>query len=229
MGTISHNIEMIKKNLPSTVKLVAVSKYKPIENILEAYNIGQRAFGENRPQELQMKALALPKDIEWHFIGHLQSNKIKMVVPYAYLIHSVDTEKLFYEIVKYCKKEGCHSEILLEMHIAKEETKQGFSREELISLLDSINNTEGDILSQITIRGLMSMASFVNDESVIRGEFENLMETFHIIEAKNYPFLDNFNQLSYGMSNDYKIAAEMGSNIVRIGTSIFGPRDYNLQ
>lgn len=221
--SIKDNIITINKELPSATTLVAVSKFKPLEAIREAYNAGQRIFGESRPQELKMKAEALPKDIKWHFIGHLQSNKIKMVVPYVSLIHSIDSEKLLFEIDNYCINNSMKAEVLLEMHIAKEETKQGFSLDELLTLFDDLFFGNKS-LSCVTIRGLMAMATFTDDEVEIREEFASLIDSKKDIDERHYPFLDNFNQLSFGMTNDYRIAAEMGSTMVRIGTAIFGER-----
>lgn len=224
--SIASNIRKISDKLPSTVKLVAVSKFKPVEAVMEAYEAGQRLFGENRPQELKEKAEKMPSDIQWHFIGNLQSNKIKMVVPYASLIHSISSEKLLFEVESYCRRNDMHAEVLLEMFIATEETKQGFSKEELLSMLDRINSSEETRLERIRIRGLMGMASLTDDKEQIRAEFSKLLDAKKEILSRNYPYLDQFDQLSFGMSNDYEIAAEMGSTLVRVGTAIFGPRNY---
>lgn len=223
---IKENILQINKELPPSTKLVAVSKFKPVEAIKEAYDAGQRVFAESRPQELKLKAEELPKDIEWHFIGHLQTNKIKMVVPYATLIHSIDSERLLLEVGEYARKNGYTIGVLLELHIAQEETKQGFSAEEILDLLDRIgaDTLMQQKLSQLSFRGLMAMASFVDDEAQIRSEFSKLVSLNDEIKKRNYPFLDNFSELSFGMSGDYHIASEMGSTMVRIGTSIFGSR-----
>ena len=223
---IAENILQINKELPPSTKLVAVSKFKPVEAVQEAYDAGQRVFAESRPQELKMKVELLPKDIEWHFIGHLQTNKIKMVVPYATLIHSIDSERLLVEVGEYARKNGYRLGVLLELHIAQEESKQGFSAEEILDLLDRISADKElqDKFSNITFRGLMAMASFVDDEVQIRGEFSKLLALNEEIRKKGYPFLENFSELSFGMSGDYHIAAEMGSTMVRIGTSIFGSR-----
>lgn len=223
---IRNNIQNILNKLPSTTKLVAVSKFKPIEVVMQAYDAGQRLFGENRPQELKEKAETMPKDIQWHFIGNLQSNKIKMVAPYATLIHSISSEKLLFEVEAYCRKNNIYTEILLELFIASEETKQGFSKDELINLLDRLNNSEEMALKNLKIRGLMAMASFTDDKEQIKKEFSYLVDTKNEILERNYSYLDKFNQLSFGMSNDYEIAAQMGSTLVRVGTAIFGPRDY---
>ena len=222
--SISSEIERLNKELPSTVKLVAVSKFNPSEAIMEAYQAGQRIFGESRPQELLQKVQELPSDIQWHFIGHLQTNKLKMVLPYATLIHSVDSERLLKEINKYAVKNGLKVKCLLELFVAQEETKQGFSKEELLALMDSMQN---EPLEGVEICGLMGMASFVDDQQQIRGEFAALKETFDQIREKYISTHPNFNELSMGMSGDYKIAVEMGSTMVRIGTTIFGARNYN--
>ena len=222
--SISSEIERLNNELPSTVKLVAVSKFNPSEAIMEAYQAGQRIFGESRPQELLQKVQELPSDIQWHFIGHLQTNKLKMVLPYATLIHSVDSERLLKEINKYAVKNGLKVKCLLELFVAQEETKQGFSKEELLALMDSMQN---EPLEGVEICGLMGMASFVDDQQQIRGEFAALKETFDQIREKYISTHPNFNELSMGMSGDYRIAVELGSTMVRIGTTIFGARNYN--
>ena len=222
--SISSEIERLNNELPSTVKLVAVSKFNPSEAIMEAYQAGQRIFGESRPQELLQKVQELPCDIQWHFIGHLQTNKLKMVLPYASLIHSVDSERLLMEINKYAVKNNLKVKCLLELFVAQEETKQGFSKEELMQLMDKLQQQP---LEGVEICGLMGMASFVDDEQQIRGEFAALKQAFDQIREKYISTHPNFNELSMGMSGDYKIAVEMGSTMVRIGTTIFGARNYN--
>lgn len=231
--SIKENILKINKELPPAVKLVAVSKFKPSSDVMEAYGAWQRIFGESRPQELKAKAESLPKDIQWHFIGHLQSNKIKMVVPFVSLIHSVDTAKLLFEINDYCLRNDIPSvDVLLEMHIAMEETKQGFSLEEVLEVLDGIEAASAAgcekngcrPLSCVKIRGLMAMASFTDNTSKIRAEFSNLLSIKSTIDNRHYSFLKNFDQLSFGMTHDYRIAVEMGATLVRIGTAIFGVR-----
>ncbi len=226
-SVIARNIASIKNELPSEVTLVAVSKFKPNEDILQAYEAGQRVFGENRPQELKAKAEQLPKDIRWHFIGNLQSNKIKMVVPYAELIHSVESAKLLFEIEKYCRANGMTAQVLLEFHIATEESKHGLSREEAMQMLETINK-DPESLTCVTIRGVMSMASFTDDEKIIRSEFATLNEIYEQINSLGYPFLKDFNIKSFGMTGDYHIAVAMGSNMIRIGTKIFGARGVQL-
>ncbi|MBR5610228.1 MAG: YggS family pyridoxal phosphate-dependent enzyme [Bacteroidales bacterium] len=226
---IKEKILQINKELPPSTKLVAVSKFKPVEAIQEAYEAGQRVFAESRPQELKLKAESLPNDIQWHFIGHLQTNKIKMVVPYTKLIHSIDSERLLLEVADYARKHGYHTELLLELFIAQEESKQGFSADEILDLFDRVSSDPHlqERLSSVTFKGLMGMASFVDDETQIRAEFSKITSLMDEIKKRSYPFLNNFSELSFGMSGDYHIAAQMGSTMVRIGTSIFGDRNYN--
>lgn len=221
---IQNEIHRINNELPSTVKLVAVSKFNPVEAIKEAYDAGQRIFGESRPQELQQKVPQLPDDIKWHFIGHLQTNKLKMVLPYVEMVHSVDSGRLLMEMEKYAVKNGLKVKCLLELFVAQEESKQGFSEDELFELLDSL---EQKPLEGIDICGIMGMASFVEDRNQIRREFETLKRVFDKAREKYVSTLPNFNELSMGMSGDYKIAVECGSTMVRIGTTIFGARNYN--
>ena len=222
--SIGTQIEILKNELPSTVKLVAVSKFNPVEAIQQAYEAGQRIFGESRPQELQQKVALLPDDIKWHFIGHLQTNKLKMVLPYVELVHSVDSERLLVEIEKYAVKNGLKVRCLLELFVAQEESKQGFSEEELMALLDSLQQNP---LQGVEICGLMGMASFVEDENQIRGEFQTLKRVYDKVREKYISTLPQFNELSMGMSGDYRIAIECGSTMVRIGTTIFGARNYS--
>ena len=222
--SIASQILKINGELPSTVKLVAVSKFNPADAIKEAYDAGQRIFGESRPQELKEKVAQLPSDIQWHFIGHLQTNKLKMVLPYVALVHSVDSERLLMEINKYAVKNSLKVNCLLEVFIAQEETKQGFSKDELFELLDKIHQHP---LEGVDICGLMGMASFVEDDNQIAAEFDQLQGIFNQAKEKYISTLPNFKELSMGMSGDYKIAIEKGSTLVRIGTSIFGARNYN--
>ena len=226
---ISENLKKIKSQLPPQVKLVAVSKFHPLENILEAYRAGQRVFAESRPQELQKKveqlgALEEGKDISWHFIGHLQRNKVKLVLPYASLVESVDSVELLDAIEKWCAGEGRTVEVLIECHIAREPEKTGFSLDEALKLL-----TGQLSWPHIHIRGLMGMATNTEDENIIREDFTKLTTLNAALQplrglCPNIP--SDFNLLSFGMSGDYRIAVEMGSNIVRIGTAIFGEREY---
>jgi pyridoxal phosphate enzyme, YggS family len=199
---------------------VAVSKFKPDNLILEAYNAGQRDFGENRPQELSAKMERLPSDIRWHFIGRLQSNKIKMIIDKVYLIHSVDSFKLISEISKEATKRGLEPSILIQQHISDEDSKQGFSDSEME---EAVELTLG--FGNIKLRGIMGMASLTENSDKVRDEFSRLKSTFERLKSKY--FLDDaeFCEISMGMSGDYRIAAEEGSTIVRIGTSIFGERE----
>ncbi|MBQ0024328.1 MAG: YggS family pyridoxal phosphate-dependent enzyme [Bacteroidales bacterium] len=213
--SIAQVITRLHNELPPAVKLVAVSKYKSAEAIMEAYGAGQRVFGENRPQELAAKAIALPKDIEWHFIGHLQTNKVKMVLPYIALLHSLDSVHLIEEVNKEAGKLGRRIECLIEVHIAQEESKQGFTPQEAISLSERFSEWP-----DIRFRGVMGMASFVEDRDRIREEFRRLKQVAAQIAGK----VPDFDQISMGMSSDYPIAIEEGSTIVRIGTEIFGSR-----
>ena len=217
---IEENLHRIKSELPSGVKLVAVSKFHPLEAILEAYQAGQTVFGENRPQELSMKAVQLPQDIEWHFLGHLQTNKLKMVLPYATLVQSVDSVHLLEAIDNWGSANDKVINVLLELHIGAEETKQGFHEEEI---LDILFHAEG--YKNIRFCGLMGMASHTEDKEVINADFERI-DTFMAYLVDLFPELESFNQLSIGMSDDWPIAVQHGSTMVRIGTAIFGAREY---
>ena len=218
--SVENNLKYFREELPSTIKLVAVSKFKPDNLILEAYNAGQRDFGENRPQELSAKMERLPTDIRWHFIGRLQSNKIKMIIDKVYLIHSVDNFKLISEISKEATKRGLEPSILIQQHISDEDSKQGFSDSEME---EAVELTLG--FGNIKLRGIMGMASLTENSDKVRDEFSRLKSTFERLKSKY--FLDDaeFCEISMGMSGDYRIAAEEGSTIVRIGTSIFGERE----
>ncbi len=215
--SIAGVIHQLHSELPSTVKLVAVSKFKPVGDILEAYNAGQRAFGENRPQELAAKAPVLPADIEWHFIGHLQTNKIKQVLPWASLIESVDSEHLLTEIDRAARNAGRTVDILLEIHIAAETTKQGFSPDEALALARRIGDFQG-----VRLRGVMGMATFTDDADEVRREFRTLRGVSEQLQG----ILPGCDEVSMGMSEDWRIAIEEGTTIVRIGSAIFGERDY---
>lgn len=221
---IKNNLHNLRQTLPDGCRLIAVSKTQPVSAIEEAYAAGQRVFGENKAQELVPKYEALPKDIEWHMIGHLQSNKVKYIAPFVHLIHSVDSFKLLEEINKQgtrCKRKiAC----LLQVHIATEETKFGFSSDELKELIHS-----GKIgaLDSIQIVGLMGMASFTEDKALVRKEFKQLREVFESLKNINLPANIKMTELSMGMSGDYSIAIEEGSTMIRVGTAIFGRRNYN--
>lgn len=219
--SISHNIQYLKANLPAQVQLVCVSKFHPITTILEAYNAGQRIFGESKVQELTEKQAQLPADIAWHFIGHLQSNKIKYIIPFVSLIHGVDSPKLLVEINKEAEKQGCKVNCLLQLHIAQEETKFGFSKEELLAFVQSEIYKQ---LKSVTICGLMGMATYTDNTELVREEFCGLKNLFDELKSSIFSTNESFKELSIGMSDDYKIAIEEGSTMVRIGSAIFGPR-----
>lgn len=218
--SITLNLKKIKEQLPQHVHLVAVSKTKPVEDLMEAYEAGQRIFGENKIQEMTDKWEQMPKDIQWHMIGHVQSNKVKYMAPYVSMIHGVDSLKLLIEIDRQAKKHRRIIPCLLQLHIAREETKFGLNEEELAAVLDS---EELRTLENIRIWGLMGMASFTTDEEQIRAEFNYLNSVFEKYRTQELENCD-FRHLSMGMSSDYKIAIECGSTIVRIGSTIFGNR-----
>jgi pyridoxal phosphate enzyme (YggS family) len=221
MTDIASNIKYLKQNLPESVKLVAVSKTIPVSKILEAYDSGQRYFGENRVQELLAKKDLLPSDIEWHLIGHLQSNKVKYVVPFISMIQSVDTFKLLNTIDFEGSKIERVINCLLQIHIAKEETKFGFSMDEINNYAISTGFTS---MKNVQLCGVMSMASFTEDTEQIGREFRYLRECYNILKDKYFRDSPNFKCISMGMSGDYKIAVEEGSTLVRIGSFIFGDR-----
>lgn len=216
---VKENILSLRSSLPCGVELVAVSKFHPVSDILEAYNAGQRDFAESRPQELFEKVNSgLPSDIRWHFIGHLQTNKLRMVLPYVTLVHSVDSRHLLEEIDKWGRTNGKVTDVLLELHIGAETTKQGFHEEEILELLFDADKYPG-----VRFRGLMGMASHTDGESVVDADFERI-DSFMAYLADTFPELQDFNQLSIGMSSDWRIALRHGSTMVRIGTAIFGER-----
>ena len=261
---ISDNLRSILDKLPSGVQLVAVSKFHPVSAILEAYNAGQRVFGENRPQELAAKVLLLPADIQWHFIGHLQTNKLKLVLPYVTLVQSVDSFHLLEAISAWAVANNKVVDVLLELHLGAEETKHGFTEEEILSICHSERSEESicgkvvlsqtvasrplplrgplplmrprvatglrnttlpseEIESGIRIRGLMGMATNTDDMAVVERDFERIERLFQKIQAMGLP---GFDQLSIGMSGDWPLAVKHGATMVRIGTDIFGPREY---
>lgn len=217
--SIADNLKSIKNELPEGVTLVAVSKTKPNSDILEAYEAGQRIFGENKVQEMTQKWEELPKDIEWHMIGHVQRNKVKYMAEFVSLIHGVDSLKLLKEIDKQADKYNRVIPCLLQMHIAEEDTKFGLDNTELEALLQS---EEFKAMKNIKIVGLMGMATFTSDENQVRKEFAHLKSIFNELQQK----LPEISILSMGMSGDYQLAIEEGSTIVRIGSSIFGARSY---
>jgi len=222
--SIQQNIQSLRKHIPEHVQLVCVSKFNPNESILEAYETGERIFGESKVQELCGKYETLPQDITWHFIGHLQTNKIKFIVPFVSLIHGVDSYKLLDEINKQAAKAGKIVNCLLQVHIANEETKFGFSAEELKEALEV---GEWKDLKNIQICGLMGMATYTDNREQIRTEFRGLKMLFDDVKATFFASESSFRELSMGMSDDFRIAIEEGSTLVRVGSSIFGSRMYN--
>ena len=202
-------------------RLVAVSKTKPVEAIQEIYNLGQRIFGENRVQELVEKEALLPQDIEWHLIGHLQTNKVKYIAPFVQMIHSIDSLKLLKEVNKQALKNERVIDCLLQMHIAEEESKFGLNQQEVEELLSTLTFKE---MQNVRVVGLMGMATFTNDETQVRQEFRNLSTIFHSIKSQFFADENSFKEISMGMSGDYKIAIDEGSTMVRIGSLIFGSR-----
>jgi len=216
-----NSFDKISTTIPGHVKLVAVSKTKPISAIQEIYKKGHRIFGENKVQELVDKYPLLPDDIEWHFIGHLQRNKVKFLAPFVYLIHGVDSERLLKEINKQAEKIGKKVNCLLQFHIAEEDTKFGLDLDEAKAIFES---EEFIKMKNVAICGVMGMGTFIDDESITRKEFQNLKNIFDTLKKKY--FFDNpeFKEISMGMSGDYKIAIEEGSTMVRIGSAIFGSR-----
>ena len=223
MSQIAENIKKIKGSLPDGVRLVAVSKYHTVEAVQEAYDAGQRIFGENKVQELLQKYPALPDDIEWHFIGHLQRNKVKMIVPFISLIHSIDSPRLLAEVNNAAVKVGRVVDCLLQIHIAREETKYGFSIDECDEFL---RGGEWKKFDYIRICGVMGMATFTDDETEVREEFETLKQFFDRIKMSYFPNIEYFKEISMGMSEDYPISIKAGSSMIRVGSYIFGPRIY---
>lgn len=220
---IQANLKEVLTSLPAQVKLVAVSKFHPNESIEQAYRAGQRIFGESKVQELTGKYETLPKDIEWHFIGHLQTNKVKYIAPYITMIHAVDSYKLLAEIDKQAAKNGRVIPCLLEIHIAQEESKYGFTFQECREMLEA---GEWKNLTHICIAGLMGMATFTEDETEIKREFDSLKQFFNEIKQNYFADRDTFREISMGMSHDYPLAIEAGSTLVRVGSKIFGERIY---
>lgn len=218
---IQENLENVLVKIRDGVRLVAVSKYKPVEVIQEAYKAGQRVFGENKAQELSGKYPLLPNDIEWHFIGHMQTNKVKYIAPFVSLIHSVDSMKLLKEINKQALNNNRIINCLLQFHIAEEETKFGFS---LAEVEDILSGNDFKKLNNIRICGVMGMATFTEDEAQVRKEFIQLRQYFETIKQKYFAGDEQFKEISMGMSGDFQIAIEEGSTLVRIGTAIFGDR-----
>ena len=223
MYDVKGNRREVLGNLPAGVNLVAISKFHPNEYIEAAYAEGQRIFGESHEQELARKVESLPKDIEWHFIGHLQTNKVKYIAPYISMIESVDSLKLLKEINKQAAKHDRVVKVLLELHIAEEETKSGFSFDDCRELLEA---GEWRTMEHVQICGIMMMASNTDDEQQIAQEFDAAYAFFKEVKEKYFADDDAFCERSWGMSHDYRIAVKHGSNMVRVGTTIFGPRIY---
>ena len=220
---IAEQISRLHQELPERVSLLAISKYHPIEALQEAYDAGQRMFGENHIQEMAAKAAALPKDIEWHFTGHVQTNKIKYMAPFVSLIHAVDSFRLLREINKHAAKHERRIDCLLQIHIAQEETKYGLTVDECRQLLA---NEPWRELQHIRITGLMAMGSNTDDLEQVRKEFRQIKQLFDELKRTYFADDSSFCQLSEGMTDDYPIAIEEGSTIVRIGSLIFGEREY---
>lgn len=223
--SVKDNLLKIRQSIPSNVTLIAVSKTKPAEDILEAYQTGQRVFGENKAQEMKEKYALLPKDIQWHMIGHLQENKVKYIVPFVSMIHSVDSLKILLAINKRALLCNRVVDCLFEMDISHEESKFGLSMEELISILSS---EEYKQMENIRICGLMGIGSITEDKEQTRKEFHTLKEMFLEIKQKFFSNSEYFSQISMGMSSDYDLAIQEGSTMVRIGSNIFGARNYNI-
>lgn len=219
--SIAANIEKIKQELSQNVKLIAVSKTKPVETLMEAYHAGQKVFGENKVQELVSKYEQMPKDIEWHMIGHLQSNKVKYISSFVYIIHSVDSESLLAEINKQAAKLNKVQKVLLQISIADEETKFGFEQEDLLKVIDKYLNNE---FENVEVIGLMGMATFTDNQEQIAAEFAGLKKLFDEVKSDYLNNQESFNQISMGMSGDYQIAIANGSTMIRVGSSIFGGR-----
>ncbi len=219
--TINENLARLKKEIPGHIRIVAVSKTHHASEIMEVYDTGHRLFGENRAQELIDKQPFLPSDIQWHFIGHLQTNKVKYIAPYISMIQSIDSLKLLTEVNKQAQKYNRMIDCLLQFYIAQEESKFGFDRKEALALL---NSQEYKGMKNIRIKGVMGMATFTENLNQVRGEFRLLREIFQYLKSNIFTGDDEFCELSMGMSGDYQIAVQEGSTIVRIGTAIFGER-----
>lgn len=223
MSQITEKIKELQDTLPASVRLVAVSKFHPQSSVEEAYAAGQRVFGESKVQEVTAKAEALPKDIEWHFIGHLQTNKVKYIAPFVRLIHSVDSLKLLAEINRCAEKNNRVIDCLLQVYIAQEDTKYGLDLEDCRTILTNELFLQ---MENIRIVGVMGMATFCDDETQIRSEFRTLKSVFDSLKKEFFSEKPYFKEISMGMSDDYPIAIEEGSTLVRIGSSIFGVRNY---
>ena len=221
---IQENLNKIRNTIPLNVTLVAVSKTKPVTDLQEAYDAGQRIFGENKALEMRDKHQQLPKDIQWHFIGHLQTNKIKYIAPFVTLIHSIDSASLLEAVNKEAAKNNRIIDCLLQFHIAQEETKFGLDMKEATTLLESESFKN---LKNINICGVMGMATFTDDNEQIRNEFKTLKNIFNTLKDSYFKNSEAFKEISMGMSDDYPIAIEEGATLVRVGSKIFGVRNYN--
>lgn len=219
---IKENLNKVRATVPENVTLIAVSKTKPVSDLQEAYDAGQRIFGENKALEMRDKYQELPKDVKWHFIGHLQTNKIKYIVPFVTLIHSIDSASLLEAVNKEAVKNNRVIDCLLQFHIAQEETKFGLDVEEAKTMIESDNFKK---LNNVRIVGVMGMATFTDDENQVRNEFKTLKNIFDTLK-ENYFKDDSFKEISMGMSDDYPIAIEEGATMVRVGSKIFGARNY---
>ena len=223
MANIKENLKEVAAKLPDGVKLVAVSKFHPVEELAEAYEAGQRLFGENRAQELVAKAPQLPKDIRWHFIGHLQKNKVRAIMPHVTVIESVDSVELLKLIEKEAARINRTVEVLLQLHVAQEETKSGFSVDEV---LEAGEAGELTCYPHVRVCGVMAMASLTDDMEQVAREFDTVRRTYLTLKDGPFDESEDFNQLSMGMSDDWKVAVNYDATLVRIGTAIFGPRSY---
>ncbi|MBD5300406.1 MAG: YggS family pyridoxal phosphate-dependent enzyme [Bacteroides sp.] len=221
--SISNNLASLRSSIPEGVTLVAVSKFHPAEALMEAYQAGQRVFGESRALELEAKAQELPGDIDWHFIGHLQTNKVRKVVGHASLIHSIDSERLLRAVDEEAAKAGRRIGVLLQLHVAREETKFGFTPDELLEFVTPALLAS---LKAVEIRGVMGMASNVDDDTRIRSDFREIRSTFDRLKTTVFAGHPEFSTVSMGMSHDWPIAVDEGSNMIRVGTFIFGEREY---
>ena len=221
--SVASEIERFTDELPANVRLVAVSKFHPVEKLMEAYSAGQRIFGESRVQELVQKAQEMPADVQWHFIGHLQTNKVRALLPHVSLIHSVDSERLLDCIDKEAERIGRTVDVLLQIHVAQEEAKFGFTLQEITQLADSGKLTA---MSHVRVVGVMAMATNTDDDAEIRREFAEAHHVFYTLKDGCFFGDEHFCELSMGMSDDYRLAIAEGSTMVRIGTTIFGAREY---
>lgn len=222
---IKENLNIVRATVPSNVTLIAVSKTKPVSDLQKAYDAGQRIFGENKALEMRDKHQALPDDIQWHFIGHLQTNKIKYIAPFVTLIHAIDSLSLLESVNKEAAKNNRVIDCLLQFHIAQEETKFGLDLEEARSMLESESYKK---LKNINICGVMGMATFTDDAAQVRNEFKSLKNIFETLKENYFKENESFKEISMGMSDDYPIAIEEGATMVRVGSKIFGARNYNI-